>query len=117
MTGAPGFPGEGTWYVLGLSVVQLIAAACCLLPTVDVRRVTPRWAPEQLRRAAPAIGGVAGLLGAAALAFFVVTSIIAWDRVDPFAGQPHGPWVWLCLACYLLAVPWLALLARRRSAT
>ena len=55
--------------------------------------------------------GIAGLLGAAALAFLVVTSIIAWDRVDPFAGQPYDGWAWLCLICYLLAVPWPVVLA------
>lgn len=104
-------PGEGTWYVLALSTLQLVAAACCLLLSIDVRRIVPHWAPAALRRAAPYAGGILGLLGAAALGYFVTISIIAWDRVDPFAGQPHGGWAWLCLACYLLAVPWPAFLA------
>lgn len=104
------FPGAGTWYVLGLSAIQMAAAGCCLLLSVDVRRVTPRWAPAWPRRAAPVAIGVAGLIGALALAFFVVTSIIAWDRVNPFAGHPYDGWAWLCLTCYLLAVPWPAFL-------
>lgn len=106
-----GFPGAGTGYAVGLSVAQLAAAACCLLLSADIRRVTPRWTPAWLRRAAPRVVGIAGLLGAAALAFLVVTSIIAWDRVDPFAGQPYDGWAWLCLICYLLAVPWPVVLA------
>lgn len=36
---------------------------------------------------------------------------LAWDRVDPFAGQVHDGWAWLCLVCHLYAVPWPPLLA------
>ncbi|UVY85135.1 hypothetical protein NLU66_05925 [Brachybacterium sp. NBEC-018] len=104
-------PGEGTGYVLGLSAVQLAAAACCLLLAVDVRRVTPSLLGPRLGRALPRLIGGVGLLGALLLAAIVVFSVLAWDRVDPFAGQPADAWSLLCLACYLAAAAWPVVLA------
>ena len=34
-------PGSGTWYLLGLSAVQLAAAACSFAFVVDVRPLVP----------------------------------------------------------------------------
>jgi hypothetical protein len=104
-------PGNGTWYVLGLSAFQFMAAACCLALSIDVRRLTPGWAPVWLRQRAGTIGGTIGLAGTVILAVIVVMSIVAWDRVDPFAGVPYGGWGWLCLCCYLAAALWPILLA------
>lgn len=104
-------PGTGTWYVITLSVLQLLAAACCLALAVDARRIVPKWAPSWARPAAPYIVGVSGLVGAAALSVIVVMSTIAWDKVDPFAGQDYDGWAWLSLACYLVAVLWPLTLA------
>jgi len=104
-------PGEGTGYVLGLSAVQLAAAACCLLLAVGVRRVTPPLLGAAFGRALPRLIGGAGLLGALLLAAIVVFSVLAWDRVDPFAGQPADSWSLLCLACYLATAAWPVVLA------
>ncbi|SEE90350.1 hypothetical protein [Jiangella alba] len=103
-------PGAGTWYVLGLSAVQLVAATCCLALAIDVRRLVPRWAPAWGRRRAAQIAGGAGLAGAALLGVVVAMSIMAWDKVDPFAGQDHDAWARLCLGCYLSAALWPVLL-------
>lgn len=116
-------PGAGTSYVLGLSLMQLAAAACCLLFAVDVRRFVPGLLPERLRRCVPVLVGVAGMIGAVVLILLIVMSIIAWDKVDPFAGEPYDGWAWLSLVCYLLAALWpvflvpasLGHLARHRS--
>lgn len=105
------FPGSGTWYALGLSAVQLAAAACCLLLSLDIRRVLPARTPPWVVRTAPIIGGTAGLAGAAILAYLVVASIMNWPLVDPFGGQPYDGWAWLCAACYLAAIPWPVLTA------
>jgi hypothetical protein len=105
------FPGSGTWYAIGLSIIQLIAASCCLLLSLDVSRVLPERAPQWFDRVAPIFGGVAGLAGAAVLASFVVASILNWSLVDPFSGRPYDGWAWICLACYLSAVPWPVLTA------
>lgn len=99
-------PGTGTWYVLTLSVLQLLAAACCLALAVDARRIVPDWAPRWVRQLAPYAVGIAGLLGAAALTVIISMSAIAWENVDPFAGEVYGGWAWLCLACYLVAILW-----------
>jgi hypothetical protein len=104
-------PGSGTWYVLGLSGVQLLAAACCLLLAVPVERVVPPRTSARLGRAIPTAIGVAGLTGAGVLLVLVVMSIIAWEKVDPFAGETYGGWAWLSLACYLAAALWPFLLA------
>lgn len=104
-------PGSGTWYVLGLSVVQLVAAACCLLLTVPVDRVLPARASTRLRHTIPTAIGVAGLIGAGVLLVLVVMSVIAWEKVDPFAGETYDGWAWLSLACYLTTALWPFLLA------
>lgn len=106
-------PGGGNWYVLGLSIAQLIAATCGLALAVDIRRLTPwlpGWIPAWLRRHAAAIGGITGIVGSAVLAVLVAMSAIAWDNVDPFGGQSYDFWAWLCLGCYLVAPLWPALL-------
>ncbi|GAB3456531.1 hypothetical protein [Actinophytocola sediminis] len=108
---AQDIPGTGTWYVLGLSVFQLIAAACSFAFVVDARRLTPRWAPGWARRRAETLIGVFGLVGAALLTMIVGMSVVAWDKVDPFAGQAYDGWAWLCLGAYLCAALWPVLLA------
>lgn len=108
---AQDIPGSGTWYVLGLSVVQLVAAACSFALVVDVRRLTPGRLPDRLRRWLPVLIGGAGLAGSALLALIVTMSILAWEKVDPFAGHGYDGWAWLCLACYLCAALWPVLLA------
>ena len=57
------------------------------------------------------LGLSAGLASASALAVLVAMSVIAWDRVGPFAGADYDAWMWLSLACYLIAAAWPALLA------
>lgn len=105
------FPGSGTWYALGLSALQLAAAGSCLFLSLDIRRVLPARTPPWVTRTAPIIGGIAGLAGAAILAYLVAASIMNWHLVDPFGGQPYDGWAWLCAACYLVAVPWPVLTA------
>lgn len=104
-------PGSGSWYVLTLSMIQFIAATCSFALVVDTHRFTPRWAPEWVDRRLPAVVGLAGIFGAAALTAIVCMSVIAWDRVDPFAGEVYDAWAWLCAACYLCAVAWPIFLA------
>ncbi|MCT2582235.1 hypothetical protein [Actinophytocola gossypii] len=103
-------PGAGAWYLVLLSVMQLAAIGCMLFLTVEPKKVTPRWLPARLRRLVPALVGGAGLAGALVLTLLVTMSIIAWDKVDPFAGTDYDAWAWLCAACYLLAALWPPLL-------
>lgn len=107
---AQSIPGEGTWYLVLLSVMQLAAIGCMLFLTVEPKRVTPRWLPARLRRLVPKVVGGTGVAGTLALALLVTMSIIAWDKVDPFAGTAYDAWAWLCAVCYLLAVLWPPLL-------
>jgi len=95
-------PGSGTVYVLSLSLFQAVAAALTLrLASPDGDRIpfTRRRVP---RRAVAAIA----FAGAALLVAVCVFSVLAWNKVDPFAGQPHDGWALLCLACYLCALLW-----------
>ncbi|MFC7344364.1 hypothetical protein [Saccharopolyspora griseoalba] len=108
---AQDIPGSGTWYVLGLSLVQLAAAACSFALVVDLRGLLPRRVPSAVRRAVPAAIATAALLGAVPLAVLVVMSVVARDAVDPFAGRPYGAWAWLSASAYLCAVLWPPLLA------
>lgn len=103
-------PGGGTWYLLVLSAMQLVAIGCMLLLAVEPKQVTPRWLPARLNRVVPAAVGGAGLAGALVLTLLVTMSIIAWDKVDPFAGTAYDAWAWLCAVCYLLAALWPPLL-------
>ncbi|MFC7404021.1 hypothetical protein [Georgenia alba] len=104
-------PGAGTGYVLGLSALQLLAAACAFALVVDVRQLMPGRVPGWARRRIPTFVAVCGLVGAAVLGLIVTMSVVAWDRVDPFAGQPYDGWAWLCAACYVCAAFWPPLLA------
>ena len=99
-------PGTGTWYVLGLSVVQVLAAACCLLLSVNLRRFLPGFSPSWVGCAAARVVGIGGLIGAAILTLVITMSVIAWEKVDPFSGQTYNGWAWLCLVCYLSTVLW-----------
>jgi len=100
-------PGSGTWYLLGLSAVQLAAAACSFAFVVDMRPLVP----GRLRRWTPAFIGGAGLIGTALLVLIVTMSVLSWEKVDPFAGHGGNGWAWLCLVCYLCAVLWPVFLA------
>ncbi|TSD53790.1 hypothetical protein [Aeromicrobium piscarium] len=103
-------PGEGTWYLLTLSLLQLVAIGCMFFLAVKPRKVVPRWLPTRVYRLVPAVIGGAGLAGALVLALLVTMSVIAWDKVDPFAGADYDAWAWLCAVCYLLAALWPLLL-------
>ncbi|OLT46384.1 hypothetical protein BJF85_17375 [Saccharomonospora sp. CUA-673] len=103
-------PGTGTWYLLGLSLVQIAAIACMVALTVDPARLTPRWLRGRRGRLVPTVVGTAGLAGALVLTLLVTMSVIAWDKVDPFGGADYDGWAWLCAACYLLAALWPPLL-------
>jgi hypothetical protein len=103
-------PGAGTWYLLGLSLVQLAAIACMLALTVEPSRLAPRRSDARTARLLPMLVGWAGVAGAVVLALLVTMSIVAWDKVDPFAGADYDRWAWLCAGCYLLAALWPPLL-------
>jgi len=104
-------PGTGTWYLLGLSLVQLAAIACMFALTVDPARLTPRWLRGRRGgRLVPTFVGAAGTAGALVLSLLVTMSVIAWDKVDPFSGTDYDGWAWLCAGCYLLAALWPPLL-------
>src|SRR5690606_36389098 len=74
------------------------------------RRVTPRWLPTDQRRRVPAIIGGTGIAGALVLALLVTMSVIAWEKVDPFASADYDVWARVCAGCYLLAALWPPLL-------
>lgn len=103
-------PGAGTWYLLLLSAMQLTAIGCMFFLTIEPRKVTPRWLPTNQRRLVPAIIGGTGIAGALVLALLVTMSVIAWDKVDPFASADYDAWAWVCAGCYLLAALWPPLL-------
>ncbi|GAB2471626.1 hypothetical protein GCM10027063_10230 [Promicromonospora xylanilytica] len=103
---AQDIPGTGTWYLLGLSLVQLAAIACMLALTIEPARLTPHWLRARRPLLVPRVVGIAGAIGALVLALLVTMSIIAWDKVDPFSGAAYGIWGWLCAGCYLLAALW-----------
>ncbi|MEV1295896.1 hypothetical protein [Pseudonocardia sp. NPDC049635] len=103
-------PGAGAWYLLLLSAMQLAAIGCMFFLTIEPRKVTPRWLPPRPGRYVPAVVSGAGSAGALVLALLVAMSIIAWDKVDPFAGTDYNAWAWLCAVCYLLAALWPPLL-------
>lgn len=88
-------PGAGVSYVLSLSALELAAALMApLMLSRPVRRL-PRWL----------VAPVAAC-GLVALVAVIVKSILRWDRVDPFHGQPATGWSVLCTVCYLCALAW-----------
>lgn len=103
-------PGAGTWYLLLLSAMQLTAIGCMFFLTIAPRKVTPRWLPTHQSRLVPTIIGGTGIAGALVLALLVTMSVIAWDKVDPFASADYDAWAWVCAGCYLLAALWPPLL-------
>jgi len=117
-------PGSGTWYVIGLSVVSVAAAALTL------GLVRP-WG-ERLPAAVPMLGGrrlptlavtflaVAGALTVTAISLL---SMLNWEHVSGFAGRTWSTGGLLMIVCYLPALFWGPLLLavtwaywRRRSA-
>lgn len=104
-------PGEGTAYVIALSVVQIAAAACSVALTVDLARIAPHALPAVVRSHASRAAALAGLAGAAVLAVLVTLTILRWENVDPFAGAAPSIWSAVCSAAYACAVAWPPLLA------
>lgn len=104
-------PGFGTFYVISLSVASVGAAALTLGLVQRWGEVFPRWIPGLGgRRVALWFPVVAVLVGAAAVAQLVVTSIVHWSSVSGFADRPSSAWAILQLACYLPATLWPLLL-------
>ncbi len=117
-------PGQGTIYVIALSVLSIAAASLTL------GLVRP-WG-DRVPASVPGLGGrriptslVVLLSGAgiAAVSWIVIGSIVNWSSVSGFAERPTSGWALLMLACYLPAALWPVLLAaatiafvhRRRS--
>lgn len=117
-------PGTGTWYVIGLSVVSVGAAALTL-------GLVQTWG-ERLPAAVPLVGGrrlpvlaVTGLgvVGGVVVTALCVLSALNWHSVSGFAGRTWSPGGLFMIACYLPALLWGPLLLavtwaywRRRSA-
>jgi deazaflavin-dependent oxidoreductase (nitroreductase family) len=97
-------PGDGTVYVLVLSLLQLAAALLTLLLAHPRSDHVPGWSPIAARAQLPALLVAAiALLGAAVLLFLCVASAINWGNVDPFAGVRFTGWAALSWACYAAA--------------
>ncbi|MEJ7636080.1 hypothetical protein [Aeromicrobium sp.] len=104
-------PGFGTFYVIGLSVGSIAAAALTL-------GLIYRWG-EEIPSVVPVVGGrrvpiwlAAGLavLGAVAVAGLVALSITNWSQVSGFADSPTSGWAILMVAAYGPAILWAPLL-------
>lgn len=100
-------PGTGTAYVLGLSVVECLAALLTLRLVRPNGDVVPRWSPIGPGRRLPtAAVSLTALGGVVALVLICVLSVRSWSVVDPFAGQIASGWSRLCAGCYLAALLW-----------
>lgn len=106
-------PGSGTWYVLGLSTIQLFAALATLVLIVPGGDRIPGWSPVAPGRRLPATVVVSiSLLGALIVGVVCVASIVHWRRVDPFRDATAiTAWSVLCWVCYIAAPAWPLLLA------
>ncbi len=92
-------PGTGTTYVLALSIIELAAAL-----------LTPLMFHRALQRLPTWLVTLPAVLGLIALGYVQTMSIVNWENVNPFAGQPVSAWLILCHACYLAALVWPAAL-------
>ncbi|MFD4432775.1 hypothetical protein [Nocardia sp. NPDC058497] len=100
-------PGEGTAYVLGLSIAELLAALLALRLVHPRGDVVPRWSPISPGRRAPiALVSTIALTGAVILIALCAMSIDNWSGVDPFGGEPESAWSKISDACYLAVLAW-----------
>jgi hypothetical protein len=112
--GPENFPGEGTAYLIGLS---LFAEALGLLTLGLVHswgEVLPRWVPVLGGRRIPVPAAVIpASLGAALVTLITFTGAFGWNNADNMgaAGSPDGAHYWVMTACYLPLLAWGPLLA------
>ncbi|MFH9297258.1 hypothetical protein [Streptomyces sp. NPDC017520] len=112
--GPENFPGEGSPYLIGLS---LFAEALGLLTLGLVQRwgeELPRWVPVLGGRRIPVSAAVIpASLGAAFVTFITFTGAFGWNDADNMGavGSPDGAHYWLMTACYLPLLAWGPLLA------
>ena len=117
-------PGSGTWYVLGLSVLTVGAAALTLGLVRPWGERVPASVPVLGGRRLPALAVTAvAAAGALVVTAICVLSAVNWPAVSGFAGRTSSPGGVFMIACYLPALLWGPLLLavtwaywRRRSA-
>ncbi len=100
-------PGYGTFYVIALSVLSLVAASLTLGLVRPWGERFPEWLPLIGGRRVPApVAVMAAVIGASVVIVICVMSVAHWDRVSGFADRPNSGWARLMAACYLPALSW-----------
>jgi len=104
-------PGFGTFYVIGLSVLSLLASSLSLGLVRPWGERFLTWLPRLGGRSVPVLVGVVpAVLGASLVMAVTVVSIVRWDQVSGFADRPGSGWARLMVACYLPAALWSPML-------
>lgn len=100
-------PGDGTRYVLALSVLSLAAAALTVGLVHRWGQVVPDWVPVLGRRQVPVLAVVIpATLGALVVTALAAASALNWDRFSGFADNPDSGWAVLMTLCYAPAMLW-----------
>jgi len=100
-------PGYGTFYVIALSILSLVAAALTLGLVRPWGERFPKWLPLLGGRRVPVLVAVAAAVtGASVVIAICVMSIVHWDQVSGFSDRPNSGWARLMVACYLPALAW-----------
>lgn len=118
------FPGNGSYYLIGLSLLAEVVALLTLGLVQRWGEVLPEWVPWLGGRTIPTAAAVVpALIGASIVTLATVTGALEWNAVDNMgaAGAPEGFKRLLMTACYVPLLAWGPLLfvvtvayARRR---
>lgn len=112
--GPENFPGRGTFYLIGLT---LVAEAFGLLTLGLVQRwgeEIPRWVPVLGGKRIPLLAAVIpASLGATILTLVTFVGAFNWNDADKMGapGSPEGTSYWVMTVCYAPLVAWGPLLA------
>lgn len=104
-------PGDGTWYVISLTVLSVGAATLTLGLVYRWGEVVPRWIPVLGGwRIPPLVAVMPATAGALAVTALGVVSALRWDSVSGFADDPDSGWARFMAVCYAPALLWGPLL-------
>lgn len=104
-------PGDGSAYVIGLSLGSLGAAALTLGLVHRWGEEVPRWVPGFGGRRLPVLPVVTvATVGAILVAVTCVLSVVNWNAIIGHRGMPDLGWYALASAAYAPALLWAPLL-------